>query len=134
MKKITKVKIHYLFLFLFIFSLLPVNTSFSSDSIPFFPDLVYEYRLTELNNLTPIELDYNKYVRRYIDVYTVEKREHLEKIAGRAKRYFPLIEEKLDKYELPHELKYLAVIESALDPFAVSSSGAVGLWQFKLHT
>lgn len=134
MKKITKVKIHYLFLFLFIFSLLPVNTSYSSDSIPFFPDLVYEYRLTELNNLTPIELDYNKYVRRYIDVYTVEKREHLEKIAGRAKRYFPLIEEKLDKYELPHELKYLAVIESALDPFAVSSSGAVGLWQFKLHT
>ncbi|MFP4448348.1 MAG: transglycosylase SLT domain-containing protein [Bacteroidales bacterium] len=134
MKKITKVKIHYLFLFLFIFSLLPVNTSFSSDSIPFFPDLVYEYRLTELNNLTPIELDYNKYVRRYIDVYTVEKREHLEKIAGRAKLYFPLIEEKLDKYELPHELKYLAVIESALDPFSVSSSGAVGLWQFKLHT
>ncbi|MFP3861297.1 MAG: lytic transglycosylase domain-containing protein, partial [Bacteroidales bacterium] len=134
MKKITKVKIHYLFLFLFIFSLLPVSTGYSSDSIPVFPDLVYEYRLTELNNLTPIELDYNKYVRRYIDVYTVEKREHLEKIAGRAKRYFPLIEEKLDKYELPHELKYLAVIESALDPFAVSSSGAVGLWQFKLHT
>lgn len=125
---------HYIFLFLFIFSLQSVSTSYSSDSIPVFPDLVYEYRLTELNNLTPVELDYNKYVRRYIDVYTIEKREHLEKIAGRAKRYFPLIEEKLDKYELPHELKYLAVIESALDPFAVSSSGAVGLWQFKLHT
>ncbi len=106
----------------------------TSDSIPIFADLVYEYRITKLNNLTPIELDYNKYVRRYIDVYTIEKREHMEKIAGRAKKYFPMIEEKLDKYNLPLELKYLAIVESALDPFAVSSSGAVGLWQFKLNT
>jgi len=105
-----------------------------SDSIPIFPDLVYEYRISELNNLTPIELEYNKYVRRYIDVYTIERREHFAEIAGKAKQYFPMIEEKLDKYGLPHELKYLAVIESALDPFAVSSSGAVGLWQFKLNT
>ena len=105
-----------------------------SDSIPIFPDLVYEYRITELNNLTPIELEYNQHVRRYIDVYTIERREHFANIAGKAKRYFPMIEEKLDEYGLPHELKYLAVIESALDPFAVSSSGAVGLWQFKLNT
>ena len=105
-----------------------------SDSIPIFPDLVYEYRITELNNLTPIELEYNKHVRRYIDVYTIERREHFAKIAGKAERYFPMIEEKLDEYGLPHELKYLAVVESALDPFAVSSSGAVGLWQFKLNT
>ncbi|MGM0496313.1 MAG: LysM peptidoglycan-binding domain-containing protein [Bacteroidota bacterium] len=109
-------------------------TAADSDSIPIFPDLVYEYRITELNNLTPIELEYNKHVRRYIDVYTVEKREHFAKIVGKAKRYFPMIEEKLDEYGLPHELKYLAIIESALDPFAVSSSGAVGLWQFKLNT
>lgn len=106
----------------------------ASDSIPIFPDLVYEYRITELNHHTPIELDYNDYVRRYIDVYTIEKRDHLAKIAGRAERYFPMIEQKLDEYDLPHELKYLAVIESALDPFAVSSSGAVGLWQFKHNT
>lgn len=105
-----------------------------NDSIPIFPDLVYEYRITELDNHTPIELEYNKYVRRYIDVYTIEQREHLARIAGRAQKYFPLIEQKLDKYQLPLELKYLAIIESALDPFAVSSSGAVGLWQFKLNT
>jgi len=105
-----------------------------TDSIPIFPDLVYEYRITELNNRTPIELEYNKYVRRYIDVYTIEQREHLARIAARAKKYFPLIEEKLDQYQLPLELKYLAIVESALDPFAVSSSGAVGLWQFKLNT
>ena len=118
-------------LFLYFFST-PVQAE--SDSIPIFPDLVYEYRITELNNLTPLELEYNKYVRRYIDVYTIEKREHLAKIAGKAKKYFPLIEQKLDEYGLPHELKYLAIVESALDPFAVSSSGAVGLWQFKLNT
>ena len=105
-----------------------------TDSIPIFPDLVYEYRITELNNQTPIELEYNEYVRRYIDVYTIEKREHLANIAGRARQYFPLIEQMLDKHNLPLELKYLAIVESALDPFAVSSSGAVGLWQFKLNT
>ena len=119
---------------LFIFSTTLFASPPSSDSIPIFPDLVYEYRITELNHLTPIDLEYNDHVRRFIDVYTIERRDHLAKIAGRAKRYFPMIEQKLDKYGLPHELKYLAVIESALDPFAVSKSGAVGLWQFKLNT
>jgi len=106
----------------------------TTDSIPIFPDLVYEYRITELDNQTPIELEYNKYVRRYIDVYTIEQRAHLADIAGKARQYFPLIEQMLDKHNLPLELKYLAIVESALDPFAVSSSGAVGLWQFKLNT
>src|SRR6056297_2364091 len=105
-----------------------------TDSIPIFPDLVYEYRIAELDNQTPIELEYNKYVRRYIDVYTIEQREHLANIASKAQQYFPLIEQMLDKHNLPLELKYLAIVESALDPLAVSSSGAVGLWQFKLNT
>src|SRR6056297_821808 len=106
----------------------------TTDSIPIFPDLVYEYRIAELDNQTPIELEYNKYVRRYIDVYTIEQREHLANIASKAQQYFPLIEQMLDKHNLPLELKYLAIVESALDPLAVSSSGAVGLWQFKLNT
>ncbi|MBS3768686.1 MAG: LysM peptidoglycan-binding domain-containing protein [Bacteroidales bacterium] len=117
-----------------IFSITLFSVPPASDSIPVFPDLVYEYRITELNHLTPVELEYNEHVRRFIDVYTVERRDHLARIAGRAERYFPMIEQKLDKYDLPLELKYLAVIESALDPFAVSESGAVGLWQFKLNT
>lgn len=104
------------------------------DSIPIFPDLVYEYKIAELNNLTPIELEYNDRVRRYIDVYTIERREHLAKIIGLAELYFPLFEEMLDKYQLPLELKYLAIVESALDPRAVSTSAAVGLWQFKINT
>lgn len=104
------------------------------DSIPIFPDLVYEYKIAELNNLTPIELEYNDRVRRYIDVYTIERREHLAKIIGLAELYFPIFEETLDKYQLPLELKYLAIVESALDPRAISSSAAVGLWQFKINT
>ena len=104
------------------------------DSIPIYPDLVYEYKIAELNNLTPIELEYNERVRRYIDVYTIERREHLAKIIGLAELYFPIFEEMLDKYRLPLELKYLAIVESALDPRAISSSAAVGLWQFKINT
>jgi len=104
------------------------------DSIPIYADLVYEYRIAELNNLTPIELEYNERVRRYIDVYTIERRDHLAKIIGLAEYYFPIFEEALDKYNLPLELKYLAIVESALDPRAVSSSAAVGLWQFKINT
>ena len=104
------------------------------DSIPIYPNLVYEYKIAELNNLTPIELEYNDRVRRYIDVYTIERREHLAKIIGLAELYFPIFEEALDKYQLPLELKYLAIVESALDPRAVSSSAAVGLWQFKINT
>jgi len=104
------------------------------DSIPIYPDLVYEYKIAELNNMTPIELEYNERVRRYIDVYTIERREHLAKIIGLAELYFPIFEEALDKYQLPLELKYLAIVESALDPKAISSSAAVGLWQFKIGT
>ncbi|MDA3779041.1 MAG: transglycosylase SLT domain-containing protein [Bacteroidales bacterium] len=110
------------------------NKKAVSDSFPIFADLVYEYRIAELNNLTPIELEYNERVRRYIDVYTIERRKHLAEIIGLSKLYFPLFEEKLDKYNLPFELKYLAIVESALNPKAISSSDAVGLWQFKLNT
>jgi membrane-bound lytic murein transglycosylase D len=112
----------------------PTEKRMKKDSIPIFPDLVYEYRIAELNNLTPIELEYNERVRRYIDVYTIERRDHLAKIIGLAEYYFPIFEEALDKYSLPLELKYLAIVESALDPRAISSTAAVGLWQFKINT
>ena len=98
----------------------PENKKKKKDSIPIYPDLVYEYKVAELNNLTPIELEYNDRVRRYIDVYTIERREHLAKIIGLAELYFPIFEEMLDKYQLPLELKYLAIVESALDPRAIS--------------
>jgi membrane-bound lytic murein transglycosylase D len=95
-----------------------------------YPEWLYERRIKELDSNTPIRLEYNQQVKAYIQVYTVKRREHLSRIIGRAEYYFPLFEEHLSRYNLPLELKYLAIVESALDPLARSSSGAMGLWQF----
>lgn len=86
--------------------------------------------MEKLDAATPVSLVYNKDVQAYIDVYTLRRKTHLAAIIGRAELYFPLFEEQLDKMGLPLELKYLAVVESALDPKARSTSGATGLWQF----
>jgi len=87
-------------------------------------------RIETLNKLTPINLVYNKDVQAYIDVYTIKRRDHLAKIIGLSELYFPIFEEHLAKAGLPLELKYLAIVESALDAKAKSTSGAMGLWQF----
>ncbi len=108
--------------------------NFTSDSLQIFPDMYYEYRIAELNKKTPVELDYNKYVKEYIDIYTKERRSEFERVLGRAGIYFPVFEAYLDKYDLPLELKYLTVIESGLNPRARSASGATGLWQFLYNT
>jgi membrane-bound lytic murein transglycosylase D len=97
-------------------------------------DMLYEYRIAELNRQSPIMLDYNEDVRRYIDLYTGPRKADMAKIIGLSQLYFPIFEEALDRHSLPHELKYLTVIESGLNPLAVSKSGAVGLWQFLLNT
>ena len=90
-------------------------------------------RIQILNKQTPINLVYNSDVQAYIDVYTVKRREHLAKIIGLAEYYFPIFEEYLAKAGLPLELKYLAIVESALDANAKSTSGAMGLWQFMFN-
>jgi membrane-bound lytic murein transglycosylase D len=97
-------------------------------------DMLYEYRIAQLNKQSPIALDYNEAVRQYIDLYTGPRRADMAKIIGLSALYFPIFDEALDRYSLPHELKYLTVIESGLNPLAVSKSGAVGLWQFLLNT
>lgn len=102
------------------------------DSIPVFSDSVYAYRLSLLPS--PIALDYNDIVKRYIDMYLVQKRSQVSKMVGLSALYMPIFEEVLDKYDLPLELKYLPVIESALNPHAVSRVGATGLWQFMYPT
>lgn len=98
------------------------------------PDIFYEYQFALLDKKTPLDLEYNSMVRSYIDKYTTVRRADLAKTLGLAKLYFPIFEQYLDKYDLPLELKYLSVVESGLDPMAKSSSGAVGLWQFLLHS
>ncbi len=101
---------------------------------PQVPDYIYVSRMEQLDAQTPIKLEYNPQVRAYIDVYLERRRDHLANIIARSKLYFPLFEEYLSKYNLPLELKYLPIIESALDPKAKSSSGAMGLWQFLYHS
>ena len=97
---------------------------------PQFPDLEYEYHIAELNKTTPLDFIYNQHVRRYIEIFTLERRAQVEQFMGLAESYFPIIEDYLQRYDLPMELKYLAVIESGLDPLARSPSNAIGMWQF----
>ena len=112
----------------------PFVYSLPKDSIPKFSDLEYESRITELSLSTPIELNFNPVVKKYIDFYALKKRGLISKMMGMGQYYFPLFESTLDRYHLPLELKYLAIVESALNPTARSKSGAVGLWQFLLPT
>ena len=108
--------------------------NYPADYIPTFPDSVYAERIAKLRKQTTIELVYNKHVKSFIDVYAVRKRDHTCRILGLADIYFPMFEQALDKYNMPLEIKYLAVVESALNPKAGSHAGAKGLWQFMYGT
>lgn len=107
---------------------------FAVDSIPSSDPIIVESRLAKLNAQSPFDLVYNSDVQAYINMYTVHNRKSVERMLGLSELYYPMFEEKLDKYNLPLELKHLAVIESALNPTATSHSGARGLWQFMYTT
>jgi membrane-bound lytic murein transglycosylase D len=96
------------------------------------PDSVYAGRLNKINSV--IRLPYNSIVRNHIHVYTIRQREKFSAVLGLKDYYFPMIEDVFDSYGLPTELEYMAVIESALNPNAVSRAGATGLWQFMYST
>ena len=102
------------------------------DVNPFFPESEYKMRLSNIPAVIP--MTYNETVRKCIDTYAVKLRKNLRYIMGMADYYFPMIEQILDVNGLPLELKYLAVVESALNPIAQSRVGASGLWQFMLPT
>lgn len=108
--------------------------NYTVDEVPTFPDSIYEARINKLNRYTPFELTYNKTVRNFIDLYSVKRRNLSSRLLGLSELYFPMFEEVLDQYNLPLELKYLAVVESALVPNAGSHAGAKGLWQFMYQT
>ena len=95
-------------------------------------DAEYRRRLNSL--VSPIHLPYNDVVRKYILAYTTTHRGITQRMLGESKYYFPMIERELERQGLPLELKFLSVVESALNPRAVSRMGATGLWQFMLNT
>ena len=107
---------------------------FPANFVPQYSDSVYASRISVLARKTPFNLVYNDHVRGFIRIYAVDKRNMTAKILGLTKIYFPLFEEKLDAYNIPLEMKYLAIVESALNPTAVSPAGAKGLWQFMYGT
>ncbi len=109
-------------------------STYTDNDIPLFPDSVFRERIALMNDQSPFEFVYNGEVRKFIELYAVRKRKLTARILGLAQIYFPLFEEQLDKYNMPLELKYLAVIESALNPTANSPAGAKGLWQFMYGT
>ena len=105
------------------------TTECTSDTIiAELPDSIYKARLRALPFV--IEVPYNEVVRRYILRYVKHNPRQLASLQRKADYYFPLFEDILGKYDLPFELCYLPVIESALNPQARSHMGAVGLWQF----
>ena len=83
---------------------------------------------------SPFPLDYNARVKSFINMYINKRPKQVAYMLGLSEYYFPMFEEIFDKYNIPLELKYLAVIESALNPRAVSRAGATGLWQFMYST
>ena len=95
---------------------------------------ILKQRLETLNENTPFNVPYNATVERFIRVYLKTRKDDFSNLMDKAKYYFPIFEEYLDKYDLPIEIKYLAIVESALKPNARSISGAKGLWQFMYHT
>lgn len=106
---------------------------FKDDPDPVVLSAQIAVRLKKIQQIIP--LDYNEHVQKYITYNTADKRrEHIEKMLGRAKKFFPIFEPILAKYGIPDEMKYLAVIESALNPFALSRVGASGPWQFMYST
>lgn len=112
--------------------LVPDTNCENPDVNPVFEKEVYIDRLRRIPAV--MELAYNDVVQKFIDQYSGHLRRSVSYMLGACNFYVPIFEEALDMYSLPLELKYLPVIESALDPRAVSHAGAVGLWQFMLDT
>ncbi|MFT6065000.1 MAG: membrane-bound lytic murein transglycosylase D [Paraglaciecola sp.] len=91
-------------------------------------------RLAVLNENTPFNLAYNPALEKVINSYLVHRKKYYPALMAKAKYYFPMFEQHLDQYDIPLEMKYLSIVESALKPRARSGMGASGLWQFMYGT
>lgn len=107
-------------------------TDFSVEAFDALPDSLLEARLRALHTVVPMAM--NAEVRSHIRLYLRVMSKRLELTLMQQERYFPLFEEALDRYGVPDEVKYLTIVESALNPQATSRVGAAGLWQFMYNT
>lgn len=116
-------------------SRIPGREQYNMDSVVFttdVPDSVLMRRLEEMNSF--ITLPFNETVKNYMVLYSEKMPAKMSEMMGLSQYYFPIIEETLRKYDLPLELKYVAIIESAFNPRAESRVGAKGMWQFMYRT
>jgi membrane-bound lytic murein transglycosylase D len=113
-------------------SLSNISADDQAGSYQSIPDSVYISRLKAIPSAIP--LTYNQIVRRYIEMYTQRKKDRIQKMLGMCNYYFPIFDDIFDYYGLPNELKYMSIIESALNPRARSRTRAVGIWQFMYGT
>lgn len=98
------------------------------------PTDTLKLRLERLNAKTPFNIEYNPLLENVIKSYLKRNKKGMERLMALSTYYFPLFEQKLDHYNIPLEVKYLAIVESALNPRARSRVGATGLWQFMFAT
>jgi len=112
--------------------LTPEELALMVEIVPNEPDDVIADRLSCLE--ADIPLVYNNFVRNFIDYFTIRNRKYTRTMLTRENVYFPLFEKYLQKHNMPDELKYLAIVESGLNPLAKSPVGAAGLWQFMKPT
>lgn len=122
---------------------LKMGTVNTIDGNPVATEEVYTYdlptdslkaRLARLNQKTPFNVVYNKSLENLIKSFLTRKRGLMERMMTVSQFYFPLFEEEFDRHDIPLEMKYLAIVESALNPKARSRVGATGLWQFMYST
>lgn len=105
---------------------------YDSTYVPKFSNREYKHRIENMNSV--VKITYNNRVQSYIDVYANKRRNSVCSMLGMAEYYFPIFEDIFEQYDVPQELKYLAIIESALNPKAKSPAGARGIWQFMPST
>jgi membrane-bound lytic murein transglycosylase D len=98
------------------------------------PTSLLKKRLKHLDNTSPFFIEYNPILENVINSYLKHRKKYYPRLMAKAEYYFPMFEKYLDQYDIPLEMKYLAIVESALDPKARSSAGASGLWQFMYLT
>jgi membrane-bound lytic murein transglycosylase D len=108
--------------------------SFEPVDYPELPTDTLKARLKRLNARTPFNVEYNPSLESVIKRYLKTRRQTLERLMGLSHFYFPMFEQEFDNYDIPLEMKYLAIVESALKPRARSRVGATGLWQFMFTT
>jgi len=106
---------------------------YPANFVPELSDSVFELRIKEMDANSPFEYRYNDQVKKWITFY-ISKRYFVGRLVGVSMLYYPMFEEQMDRYDVPLEMRHLAIVESALNPTAKSWAGAGGLWQFMVKT